>query len=174
MLNKFLRIMMSKKTNTTFTVPTSFSLKEGSGFEQSVDGFVESHQNLDLQDLVRIDAGNIEGDLLCVSENISTVSILLANAENKLLHLKQKVSDCYAELYKNYKENYGIEGKKLTIEDLKNLVLTDKSYQSFLGEQNKCILLVDIIKGVKTAIETKGRILRDIYSGDKAKELLTN
>ena len=152
-------------------MPTSFSLKDDS-WRDTVSSLVEAHQDIDLQQLVRIDVGNMEGDLLCIPEDISTIAILLADAEDKLLEAKQTVSDCYAELYKHYKETYvSTDGKKPTIEDLKNTVYGDDSYKAFLTQQNRCILLVEIIKGVKASLETKGRILRDACNRDSSKLL---
>lgn len=160
----------TRKRETDYFVPTTLSLKDGGmDFEKSVSKFVEEHSNLDLKAITSIDAGNIEGELLTCSEHIANISILLADAENAHTIVKQKVNECYAEVYTSLKDTMSEGGKKPTVEDLKNRVIKDDIYKDYLSQLNRCSLLVDYLKGVKVAVETKSWAVKDLHKVDKSR-----
>ena len=162
-----------KSLNCNYEIPNSQTVsKKGSDFYSSLDTFVKDHSDLELHDIVRIDPGNIEADLYLQPETIATISILFADAENKYIKAKQQASECYAELFKNYKEDLSDGTKKPTVADINNSVIIDESYRGFIEVQHKFALLVETLKGIKSAVECKSRIVRDIYNGDKLRSEL--
>ena len=152
---------------SSFKIPTSLYSKKGvTDFEEVINKFITEHKELAIKDLVRIDPGNIEGDLLIQPEVLASISIVHAAAERDRATAKQVVGECYAELYKTYKETLTDGSKRATVEDIKNAVLMDESYKNFQKEMYRCDFFVDVIKGIKSAVETKSRLIRDMYNGD--------
>lgn len=96
-------------------------------------------ETFDLDQLARIDSGNIEGEILTISSSIGQVALLHAEAESFLSEQKEACEILYSQKEFHYstalikEEDDGKGGKKVknpTVDSIKAAIKRDEEYRS--------------------------------------------
>lgn len=89
----------------------------------------EFDTDIDMDDVLKIDYGNIIGEVLTFPVIVNRVGILRAELENKVNNEKFEIEIYGAKLSEMFRKNAASNGDKVTEKKLDSMVLLDEGYQ---------------------------------------------
>lgn len=138
--------------------------------------------DVDVDLLTRIDYENITGEVVTVSSLLNRVGMLKAEIDNRFSEEKLALDIYEAGLRKMFRSNATADGKKITIQEVDDMILEDKGWQDrkrkLIRFQKDCSYIdsvywsvkdksnkIDAIKGNLTPKEFENEILEGVVNG---------
>jgi hypothetical protein len=127
-----------------------------------------------LQDIVNINANDLNNELANQPAVVSWFGAVLAEAIATYEELKDRKERVYAELYLKYKEKDEKMGVKSTEARLNSLILTDSDYEKVQVQFNEMRKQVNVLKSISNSLEHRrdmliqlsANIRRELTAGD--------
>jgi hypothetical protein len=122
----------------------------------TIDDFED---NLDIDRLLKIDYGNLVAELVTSPVILNKVGILAAEMSNELRLSKMNFKIREAKIQKQVRENLIEEGKKATVAEVEDGLITNKVYQKYQKEYYEVEKQKDYIDSIYNAIKDKSNKL---------------
>lgn len=115
----------------------------------------EFDEELEIEDLLKIDYSNLVGELVTFPIIENRIGLMLADAESKVSEVKLNRDILEAKLKEKYSLLLSDGGKRPTIDAINSAVLQDKGYQAILRSKIAAEKTKDYLLSMLTACRSK-------------------
>lgn len=124
--------------------------------------FLDFDTDIDVDELTKIDYSNLFGEMVTSATLVNRVGILRAEFQNRLSEEKVNLDIYEANLRKTFRSNKTIDGKKATVQEADDAILSDPIWQ---GRKKKLINIerdFNYIDALYWAVQSKDKKLSAI------------
>lgn len=132
--------------------------------------YTEFDTDVDLDDITKIHYDNIYGEIVTIPGLVNRIGLLKASVDNELSRSKLEFDVFEANLRKTVRSRYVVGGKKFTIQEVDDDIMTDPQWKNWKLKLSRLQKNVDMVSAIYWAVKSKDDKLNNIKGNITPKE----